>query len=174
MEILGPRSIGPRRAAMHGGIQGSATSAMHPAGVPVIAFGPAGLMRSAFAAGAADYLREPWGPEELELRAARILRDARRGTEFSWGTLTMDGCRVEVPGGSAFLTVHESRILRALLLNRGTPVPREALAYRIWNAPGPKKSRALDVHVAGIRRKLSALIPGRLIRAVRKEGYVIE
>lgn len=168
MEILNPRvGRGPRLTGVQPGVPPGAL-------IPVIAFGPAGLMRSAFASGAADYMKEPWGPEELELRAGRVLGVMRRRMEFPWGVLTLDGGRVELPAGSAALTVHESRILRALLFNRGTPVPREVLAYRLWNRPGSGKSRAIDVHVASIRRKIEPLIRGRLIRAVRKEGYVIE
>jgi len=154
--------------------------------VPVIAFGPAGLMRSAFVSGVADYLREPWGPEELELRAARVFKEVRQKMEFPWGTVALDGRCVETGAGSASLTLHESKILRSLILNRGAPVCREALAYWIWGRPGPRGregqargaglrgSRAIDVHVASIRRKLETLIPGPFIKAVRNEGYIVE
>jgi hypothetical protein len=144
--------------------------------VPVIAFGPTGLMRTAFMAGAADYLREPWGPEELGLRALCVIQRMRRRVEFPWGHVVLDGGNLETPAGAISLTFHESKILRALLLNRGSPVTREALAYHLWGNPGPKDSRAIDVHVAAIRRKVRAFIPvaGPFIKAVRNLGYTVE
>jgi hypothetical protein len=170
VEILRPRDAAHGDSAPQSGTRSAPPGSL----IPVIAFGPSGYMRSAFISGAADYIREPWGPEELELRAARALKEIRRKMEFPWGTLKMDGGLVETPSGNASLTLHESRILQALLLNRGAPVSREALAYRIWKRPGPEGSRAIDVHVAAIRRKLKPLIPGSFILAARNEGYIVQ
>jgi hypothetical protein len=146
-----------------------------PASVPVIACGPAALMRSSFLLGCADYLREPWLPEELGLRALGVLQRIRRRFEFSWGSVSLQGTLLQTPAEDIMLTFHESRILRALLMGRGAPVSRQALSYFLWGNSGPAGSRAIDVHVAAIRKKLSAVVPeaGRFIRAVRREGYVI-
>lgn len=143
--------------------------------VPVLAYGPAALMRSAFLAGAADYLREPWGPEELGLRLMSVAQRTARSFVFPWGRLAMDGSILSTSGADIQLTFHESIILRALLLGRGSPVPRQALAYRLWGRPGPGASRAVDVHVAAIRRKLAAVEPaaGRFILCVRGKGYMV-
>ncbi len=145
------------------------------AGVPVIACGPASLMRSAFLCGCADYLRDPWQPEELGLRALAALQRVQRRFEFAWGAVSLQGAVLSTPAGEVMLTVHEARILRALLMDRGSPVPRPALACLLWGKPGPAASRAMDVHVASIRRKIRAVLPkaGPFIRAVRREGYVI-
>src|SRR5208337_5494690 len=51
-------------------------------GVPVIAQGPAGFMRSAFLGGCADYLRDPWTPEELALRVQAAIARQRACFEF--------------------------------------------------------------------------------------------
>ena len=60
---------------------------------PVIAHGPAGLMRSAFLAGCADYLRDPWTPEELgaacpggDLRGRTPAGSSRGARRASTGT----------------------------------------------------------------------------------------
>jgi len=146
-----------------------------PASVPVIACGPAALMRSSFLSGCADYLRDPWQPEELGIRALGVLQRIRRKFEFSWGTVSLQGALLQTPSGDVGLTFHESRILRALLMGRGAPVSRQALSYFLWGNSGPAGSRAVDVHIAAIRKKVSELVPeaGRFIRAVRREGYVI-
>ena len=94
----------------------------------MIAHGPAALMRGAFLAGCADYLRDPWTPEELALRAHAAVSRQVAGCEFPWGEMRFDGDKLRTPGGPAALTHHEAVILRALLRQRGTPVPRAALA----------------------------------------------
>jgi DNA-binding response OmpR family regulator len=161
-------------AAQADRIPGRAARA-RPASVPVIAFGPAALMRSSFLSGCADYLRDPWQPEELGIRALAVLQRIRRKFELSWGAVSLQGALLQTPAGDVALTFHESRILRALLMGRGTPVSRQALSYFLWGNPGPAGSRSIDVHVAAIRKKVSAVVPeaGRFIRAVRREGYLI-
>jgi DNA-binding response OmpR family regulator len=144
-------------------------------GVPVIAWGPEGLMRSAFLAGCDDFLRDPWTPEELALRAAAVLSRARRRHLLPWGEVSWEGKDLRTPEGIVDLTIHESRILRALLRARGEPVSRAALAYAMQGAPGPDRGRAIDVHVAAVRKKVRARVPGagRLIIGVRGLGYMI-
>jgi len=144
-------------------------------GVPVIAWGPAELMRTAFLAGCDDFLKEPWTPEELGLRAHAALSRAERRYSFPWGEVSFEGKDLRTPGGLATLTLQESRILRALLRNRGRPVPREALAYSIADAPPSRASRAVDVHIVAVRKKVrgAAGEAGRFIVCVRGQGYMV-
>ncbi|MGA2478074.1 MAG: winged helix-turn-helix domain-containing protein [Spirochaetia bacterium] len=142
---------------------------------PVIAWGPAALLRSSLLAGCADYLKDPWTPEELELRALAVLSRAQRQYLFPWGTVSFEGLDLCTPAGPIPLTLHESRMLKVLLRSRGEPVPRDALSYAAGGTPGPAGSRAVDVHVASLRRKMRAAIPaaGRFILCVRRQGYIV-
>jgi hypothetical protein len=145
-------------------------------GVPVIAHGPAALMRTAFLAGCADYLRDPWHPEELALRARAALSRARGCWEFPWGSASFDGAELRTPNGAAVLTHHEAVILRALLRQRGRPVPRAALSCLLGAGPRPGDgSRRIDVHVSALRRRIRALAPeaGRFVVCVRGQGYMV-
>jgi hypothetical protein len=144
-------------------------------GVPVIAWGPAELMRGAFLAGCDDFLKEPWTPEELDLRAHAALSRAEKRYLFSWGEVSFDGKDLRTPDGVAVLTLHESRILKALLRNRGRPVPREALAYSMADAAPSTTSRAVDVHIVALRKKVRCVVPeaGRFIQCVRSQGYMV-
>jgi Transcriptional regulatory protein, C terminal len=144
-------------------------------GVPVIAWGPAELMRGAFLAGCDDFLKEPWTPEELGLRAHAALSRAERRYSFPWGEVSFEGKDLRTPGGLAALTLHESRILGALLRNRGRPVPREALAYSLADAPPSASSRAVDVHIVALRKKVRCVMreAGRFIVCVRGQGYMV-
>jgi DNA-binding response OmpR family regulator len=145
-------------------------------GVPVIACGSAGLLRSAFLAGCADYLREPWTFEELGLRARAAL--SRQGTrwEFPWGEVRIEGARLHTAAGSIVLTYHQAVILRALLRERGRPVPRAALACLLGGQAGQSRgSRSIDMHISALRRRLRDAVPeaGRFIVCVRAQGYMI-
>jgi DNA-binding response OmpR family regulator len=79
-------------------------------------------------------------------------------------------------------------ILRALLRQRGRPVPRAALACLLGaaNREGGKsrkgagssasvESRRIDVQVSALRRRVRAVVPeaGRFIVCVRGQGYMI-
>ena len=144
-------------------------------GAPVIGFGPAGLLRAAFLAGCVDYLREPWLPEELELRALAVLERERKCFEFPWGTVAFQETGLRTPRGLVALTHHESTLLRVLLRARGEPVPRQALALTIWGNAARANGRALDVHVANVRRKLRRVEKdaGKFITSVRGKGYMV-
>ena len=142
---------------------------------PVIACGPAGRLRSAFLGGCADFLREPWAPEELGMRALAALSRRAERYRFSWGTISFEDGTLVLPRGRLPLTHHESRVLRILLHNRGAPVSRDALAYGVRGKARPAGGRSLDVHVASVRRKVRGMEPGcgRLIVSVRGQGYMI-
>ena len=144
-------------------------------GVPVIAHGPAALMRGAFLAGCTDYLKEPWAPEELELRAEAAIARQARCWEFPWGEMRIDGGMLRTSVGQAPLSHRESVILGALLRQRGRPVPRVALACLLGGSAGNTASRSIDVHISALRRRVRAAIPaaGRFIVCVRGQGYMI-
>ena len=144
-------------------------------GIPVIACGPPELLRTAFLAGCADYLREPWLPEELSWRARAVVDRAGKGRVFSWGEMQLQGNELGLSNGRIVLTRNETLILKALLRVRGRPVPRESLAALLGGRRGGAGSRTIDVQIAAIRRKVRAAAPqaGRLIVCARGEGYLI-
>ena len=144
-------------------------------GPPLIAWGPAGLMRAAFLRGCADYLRDPWTPEELLLRAESVL--AREAARFilPWATVSLRGDTLRTPRGPVALTHHQAVILRALLRRRGRPVARAALGSLLGGNTGAGSSRRVDAHVCAIRRLVRSVDPaaGRFIVCVRRRGYLI-
>ena len=144
-------------------------------GVPVIAHGPAGLLRAAFVAGCVDYLREPWTPEELSLRALSALARQRECYGFSWGEAHFEGDTLCAPGGSARFPHCEAVLLRALLRRRGQPVPRSALESLLGGRARKAGSRCIDVHLSAVRRRVRAVAPGagQFIVCVRGQGYMV-
>ena len=147
--------------------------------LPAFAYGWPGLMAECFRQGASDYLRSPWDAEELEARALRLLRvRLRLGPsllEFSGRRLSLFGGPSAGPvpsGGGVELSECEYRLARILVLNLNNPVPRDALAMALWGRPRPG-SRAVDVHLSSLRRRLDLLEPGlgRFLLCSRREGY---
>jgi DNA-binding response OmpR family regulator len=92
-----------------------------------------------------------FGGVEVDLRAARVLRDGR-----------------EVP-----LSPREFQLLRCFVEHAGTPLSRDQLLDRAWGRDAMPTPRTVDVHVAWLRRKLEA-DPRRpsLIRTIHGVGYL--
>ena len=153
-------------------------------GMPTIAYGEPEDIAFAFLRGCSDYLRAPWNPVELELRMGRVIADRSAKNQFTFGSLTLCDSHVATPFGRIRLNHPELCILKRLIEYRGRPVSREVLAYSIWGKPPAASSRAIDVHVSALRRKLSRLTAAgppaegspaaeSIIRTVRGQGYVV-
>ncbi|HUZ18570.1 MAG TPA: winged helix-turn-helix domain-containing protein [Spirochaetia bacterium] len=141
--------------------------------LPVIAYGRGNDLREAFLTGCADYLKEPWTSEELAFRVNRVA--VPLSYRLPWGSVRLLPLRVESEFGSQPLSAQEHAILRTLLVCRDTVVSREVLSYAAWGRSRKTGSRAIDMHVSALRRKIRRLAPpdgewGR-IRAVRGTGY---
>lgn len=138
---------------------------------PCIVYGGARSLRTSFLAGCSDYLREPWAPEELECRVYRVLEQRLRQREFFLGKLVVEDNKIITGNGEAALSYPERLLLEMFLYNPGQVVPREVLSYTLWGKQPPPGSRALDVHVSALRRKLTSLCPGCRISSCRGVGY---
>ncbi len=79
---------------------------------------------------------------------------------------------VRVDGRVVKLTATELALLRVLVAAHGAPVSRQELLLKVWHTTWAGKSRTVDVHVAGLRRKLGdhARDP-RWIATVRGVGF---
>lgn len=145
-----------------------------PTWVPVVGYGSEAALGAAFLAGCADYLRDPWSPEELSFRVARVARCGDFPTV--WGLVRIKADVVATKFGVTEVSLFEYRILRVLLTQLGRTVPRQALYYALWGRSGGV-SRAVDVHVSSLRRKLATIAdpnyPGPVIRSARGLGYFI-
>ncbi len=132
--------------------------------------------------GADDYVTKPFSPRELVSRIRAILRrvaSEQRGSPRHPDRLTFPGLaivpaarRVEVHGAPIELTAHEFDLLVTLACAPEHVFSREALFRQVWGYEYLGDSRAVDVCVATLRKKIER-DAGDLhyIRTVRGAGY---
>ena len=122
--------------------------------------------------GADDYLVKPFGLAELLARIRAVLRRVRPdGSElYVCGPLSVDARtrRVAVHGAPVALTPKEYGILECLAADPGRAVSRQELLARVWDVNWYGPGKVLDVHMAGLRRKLG--VEG-LVETVYGHGF---
>ena len=127
-------------------------------------------------AGADDYVTKPFSVAELVSRVRAILRrrELDRGASFRRvGDVELDLARYEahVAGERVRLTPTEFRLLSLLATEERAFTRREIMSH-LWESLHVGDERAVDVHVANIRRKIEGdeAEPRRLV-TVRGVGY---
>jgi DNA-binding response OmpR family regulator len=116
----------------------------------------------ALQAGSDDCLVRPFGFRELLARIQATLRRVRPGVPhpglIEHGPLVIDPAAREVSlaGRPVTLTRREFDLLHLLAAHPATVVSRKELLSRLWGYDCPTRSRTVDMHVSGLRRKLGA------------------
>ena len=138
----------------------------------VLAYGPAAKLRSAWILGCADYMKDPWSMPELHFRLTRLAD--RTDIEVKGSKLRINLGTLSTDAGDVAISVEEYKILQLLLRHPGEVVPREAFFYAIWDRP-EENSRAVDVHISHLRKKLRICFPDtHIIRTARGIGYYFD
>lgn len=128
-----------------------------------------------FALGVDDYIRKPFSMKLLLARAAAVLRRHKVGaTErdvLTAGAIILDHGRheVQVEGRPVELTATEFRILSTLMAARGRVLSREQLIDSAVGQGAAVTNRAMDVHIAALRKKLGEA--AMCVHTVRGVGY---
>jgi DNA-binding response OmpR family regulator len=120
--------------------------------------------------GADDYVVKPFSVREL---AARVRAIARRRVveaplEGNSISLSRNKREVTLAGEVVELTMKEFELLAVLMEEPGRTVPRQELYSRVWDPVWIGSGKTLDVHIAGIRKKLG---DPTYIETVRGIGY---
>jgi two-component system phosphate regulon response regulator PhoB len=128
-----------------------------------------------FALGADDYVRKPFSVKLVLARVAAVMRRQRTASGkrevLSAGPLVLDHGRheVQVDGRALDVTATEFRILAVLMAARGRVLTREQLIDNALGQGAAVTNRAMDVHIAALRKKLGSAAP--CIHTIRGVGY---
>lgn len=128
--------------------------------------------------GADDYVQKNCDPMELMARIEALLRRSASVVaapdRAELGTVRVDFRKHEVTrdGKPITLSPVEFRLLEYLIQRRGDVVTREELLENVWSLQADTLSRTVDVHIAGLRRKIEAdsRYP-RFLVTVKGSGY---
>ena len=108
--------------------------------------------------GADDYVTKPFGAREL---LARVRALGRRRAPAAAEAIEVDGLVVDLGMLTArrgsepiSLTAREAGILRLLHRHRGRSVTRAELLEQVWGARGDLRTRAVDMAIAVLRKKI--------------------
>jgi two-component system response regulator RegX3 len=130
--------------------------------------------------GADDYVVKPFSARELVARVRAVLRRAAEAGErraegvTEIGELTVDPGRRSATfrGEELELSRKEFDLLRLLVESAGSVVTRERLLEEVWDTNWFGSTKTLDVHVSGLRKKLSDdPAQPRYLHTVRGVGF---
>ncbi|WP_299862040.1 response regulator transcription factor [uncultured Hoeflea sp.] len=136
--------------------------------------------------GADDYLTKPYEPRELLARIKAVLRRYQNRNQQPGATLETSSfgdfelnfkthqLRRISTAGTIPLTGAEFILLGVLAENAGNLVPRAIVRDRLYGNNANVTDRAIDAHVARLRKKMDSAGSGAsIIRTVHGKGYVL-
>lgn len=130
-----------------------------------------------FQLGADDFVRKPFGKNELMARIRAVMRRANsapgKSQSFAMHDLTVwpAELRAERAGVSIDLTPRETGILALLHERAGQVVDRDTILNKCWGLDYFPESRTLDQHIAKLRKRIETDPDRPLIETVRGVGY---
>jgi two-component system alkaline phosphatase synthesis response regulator PhoP len=125
--------------------------------------------------GANDYMKKPFDPRELILRAKKFLDGgARTSKKHVFNNVVIDDDRhlVTEDGIEVELSKKEYDLLLLLMRNKGLVLSREKILDKVWNTSYYTGDRSVDIYISKLREKLASL--SQSIRTVKGVGYKLE
>ncbi|MCR8980156.1 response regulator transcription factor [Brevibacillus laterosporus] len=119
--------------------------------------------------GADEYVRKPFEPRILIVRAKKLLQIE--------DSIRIGPLRVDMQGGKIFkdgidleATKKEFQLMKCFLTNRGRILSRKTLLDQVWGFDYYGEERTVDTHIRRLREKIGE----QLIKTHRGVGYSLE
>lgn len=127
--------------------------------------------------GADDYLAKPFGMMEMISRIKAVLRrypqkEVNNILQYDHITINIDEHIAYIDGNRIELSLKEFDLLRLFMENPKHLFKRESIILSLWDGDFVGESRALDMHISNLRKKLG--IHGNMIKSIRGLGYRME
>ena len=130
--------------------------------------------KRAFQLGADDFVRKPFGIEELTLRVNAILRrsqpQVKNESVIVAGAITinLDQHLVSVDEVTIDLSPTEFRLLETFMQNQTRVLSKDFLLTEVWGLDNYADPNVVETYVSYLRKKLGDALPLRTVRGV---GY---
>jgi len=129
-----------------------------------------------------DYVTKPFSPHHLLARVRALLRrSGHYSDDGQGGNLGVDEINLDLPRGRAIvngtrlhLAPRELALLHALVSNHDRVLSRDQLIEKAWGDQIPIDSKAVDVYILRIRKKIGSNLRPGFIRSWRGFGYSFE
>jgi two-component system alkaline phosphatase synthesis response regulator PhoP len=133
----------------------------------------------ALEAGADDYVTKPFRIRELMARIKAVLRRSESKSPSSLATIgkivvDFTARTINSNGKNTSLTATEWHILEFMWKNRNQVLTREQIIEHIWGINDLEDSRAVDVHVGRLRKKMEPSTEPEYLLTVRGLGYMLK
>ena len=130
--------------------------------------------KRAFQLGADDFVRKPFGIEELTLRVNAILRRSQPQVENESVlvagaiTINLEQHLVSVDEVTIDLSPTEFRLLETFMQNQTRVLSKDFLLTEVWGLDNYADPNVVETYVSYLRKKLGDALPLRTVRGV---GY---
>ena len=122
--------------------------------------------------GADDYIEKPFDILELISRVNARFRLDHEILSYHDISLDLNRHTCTYQGKSIDLTNTEFSILKLLLQNLGKAITRDEIYHKLYTENDMVESRAIDMHIASIRKKLNDK-ESHIIHTIYGVGYII-